>query len=119
MTSGFRRLQESKIRALGIERRFERIQVDAIDEPDRKGKGRLFAEILREYGFSPGEVLIVETRHRQDTPRTCLQCSYIRFTTANTNAVDQPTSKRPVSPSIPASTRQPGPRTMSPNPRVV
>ena len=32
----------------------------------------------------------------------------MRFTIANTNAVDQPTRMRPVRPSIPARTRQPG-----------
>src|SRR4029077_16001721 len=56
---------------------------------------------------------------RQDASCTCRQCSYMRFTTANTNAVDHPTSSIPVRPSIPASTRQPGPRTTSPKPIVV
>ena len=58
-------------------------------------------------------------RDGQDALCTCLQCSYMRFTTANTKAVDQPISKIPVRPSIPASTRQPGPTTTSPNPIVV
>jgi putative polyketide hydroxylase len=49
----------------------------------------------------------------------CLQCSYMRLTTAKANAVDQPTSKSPARPSIPASTRQPGPSTTSPKPIVV
>src|SRR5919199_2604461 len=47
VTSGFRRLQESKVRALGIRSRFEHVVIDAIDEPDRKGKAALFADILR------------------------------------------------------------------------
>ena len=55
----------------------------------------------------------------QVTSCTCRQCSYMRFTIANTNAVDQPTRMRPVRPSIPASNRQPGPRTTSPKPTVV
>src|SRR5919201_1625998 len=59
VTSGFRRLQESKVRALGIRSRFEHIVIDAIDEPDRKGKAALFADILRTYGLAPTEVLVV------------------------------------------------------------
>ena len=59
VTSGFRRLQESKVRALGVESLFERIYIDAIDEADRKGKERIFAEILRTRAFEPREVLVV------------------------------------------------------------
>jgi FMN phosphatase YigB (HAD superfamily) len=46
VTSGFRRLQESKVRALGIEHLFAEIYIDAIDEPDRQGKPRIFETIL-------------------------------------------------------------------------
>jgi putative hydrolase of the HAD superfamily len=59
VTSGFRRLQESKVRALGLAPLFERIYIDAIDEPDRKGKETLFKEILRTYSLEPKEVLVV------------------------------------------------------------
>jgi FMN phosphatase YigB (HAD superfamily) len=59
VTSGFRRLQESKVRALGVEPLFERIYIDAIDEPDRKGKEAIFTEILRSYALEPQEVLVV------------------------------------------------------------
>ena len=59
VTSGFRRLQESKVRALGVESLFERIYIDAIDEADRKGKEGIFAEILRTRAFEPREVLVV------------------------------------------------------------
>lgn len=59
VTSGFRRLQESKVRALGIRPRFERIDIDAIDEVDRKGKEALFLDILRAYDLSADEVMIV------------------------------------------------------------
>src|SRR3954464_4621824 len=38
VTSGFQRLQSSKVHALGIERQFERVAIDAIDEPDRVGQ---------------------------------------------------------------------------------
>ncbi|MFL6207765.1 MAG: HAD family hydrolase [Pyrinomonadaceae bacterium] len=59
VTSGFRRLQDSKIRALGFESLFEGVQVDAIDEADRQGKEGLFREILKTYQLAPEEVLIV------------------------------------------------------------
>jgi putative hydrolase of the HAD superfamily len=59
VTSGFRRLQESKIRALGIGGWFQGVYIDAIDEPDRKGKQRIFAEILAQNGLQPEYVLVV------------------------------------------------------------
>lgn len=59
VTSGFRRLQESKIRALRFEPLFERIHVDAIDEADRRGKEGLFREILKAHQLAPEEVLVV------------------------------------------------------------
>ena len=59
VTSGFRRLQESKIRALGLERSFTAIYVDAIDEPGRKGKQGVFELIMRAYGLRPQEALVV------------------------------------------------------------
>ena len=48
VTSGFRRLQERKIKALGFERLFTAIYVDAIDEADRKGKQSTFEGILND-----------------------------------------------------------------------
>jgi HAD superfamily hydrolase (TIGR01549 family) len=59
VTSDFRRLQESKVKALGIADLFAEIHIDAIDEPDRKGKRRLFETILERRGFNPEEVLVV------------------------------------------------------------
>ena len=59
VTSGFRRLQESKIKALEFERLFAAIYVDAIDEADRKGKQDTFAGILNSYQLKPEEVLVV------------------------------------------------------------
>jgi FMN phosphatase YigB (HAD superfamily) len=59
VTSGFRRLQESKVRALAIQSRFERLVIDAIDEPDRKGKEAIFADFLRTYTLDAREVLVV------------------------------------------------------------
>ena len=46
VTSGFRRLQESKVRALGFADWFAAIYIDAIDEPNRRGKHGFFQDIL-------------------------------------------------------------------------
>lgn len=59
VTSGFRRLQESKIKALEFERLFAAIYVDAIDVADRKGKQSIFEGILNDYRLKPEEVLVV------------------------------------------------------------
>ncbi len=59
VTTGFRRLQESKIRALGFAHLFQAVVVDAIDEPDRKGKQGIFAEILQTHNLAPAEALVV------------------------------------------------------------
>jgi putative hydrolase of the HAD superfamily len=59
VTSGFRRLQEGKVKALGIEHLFTEIHIDAIDEPDRQGKLRIFETILDRHELRPEEVLVV------------------------------------------------------------
>ena len=59
VTSGFRRLQESKVRALGIEACFDAIVVDAIDESARRGKERIFGDIMSEFDLGADDVLVV------------------------------------------------------------
>ena len=59
VTSGFRRLQESKVRALGFADWFAGIYIDALDEPDRRGKHGFFQDILSAHGLRPDEVLVV------------------------------------------------------------
>jgi FMN phosphatase YigB (HAD superfamily) len=59
VTSGFRRLQESKIRALKLAPLFVGISVDAIDQPERLGKQRLFEKVLEDHALTPEQVLIV------------------------------------------------------------
>jgi putative hydrolase of the HAD superfamily len=59
VTSGFRKLQESKIRALGFSSLFRGIVVDAIDDVERKGKRSYFQEIIDTYKYVPSEVLVV------------------------------------------------------------
>jgi FMN phosphatase YigB (HAD superfamily) len=59
VTSGFRRLQESKISALRIGQLFAEVHVDAIDEENRKGKRRIFEDIMSTHGLASDEVLVV------------------------------------------------------------
>jgi putative hydrolase of the HAD superfamily len=59
VTSGFRRLQESKVKALGIAHLFTAIHIDAIDEGNCAGKLSAFEAILHEHGFQPDEVMVV------------------------------------------------------------
>jgi FMN phosphatase YigB (HAD superfamily) len=59
VTSGFRRLQDSKIRALQLAPLMVATYVDDIEEPDRKGKEGLFRQILKEHRLEPQEALVV------------------------------------------------------------
>jgi len=59
VTSGFRRLQKSKIKALNLSSLFTAIYVDAIDDPDRLGKAMLFRRIMEEFALATPEILIV------------------------------------------------------------
>jgi len=59
VTSGFRRLQESKIKALGIAHFFTEIHIDAIDESYPKGKLQAFEAIMKTRQLAPREVLVV------------------------------------------------------------
>lgn len=62
VTSGFRRLQDSKIDTLGIRDLFRRVEIDDPEDhwPDR-GPGKLaaFERIRAELDLSPGQVLVV------------------------------------------------------------
>jgi putative hydrolase of the HAD superfamily len=59
VTTGFRRFQESKVRALGIENQFEAVLVDAVDEPARKGKDGLFRQILEHCELDSSQVVVL------------------------------------------------------------
>jgi putative hydrolase of the HAD superfamily len=59
VTSGFRGLQESKVKALQVADLFRGIEIDAIDEDDRKGKQGIFASILERNKLRPEEVIVV------------------------------------------------------------
>ncbi len=59
VTSGFRRLQESKVRALGIAPQFDAIVIDAIEERERRGKERIFTNLMASFRLDRSEVLVV------------------------------------------------------------
>jgi putative hydrolase of the HAD superfamily len=59
VTTGFRRLQDSKVRALGIAPWFRKVVIDAVDVPPHRGKQAIFADLLAEGGYEPDRVLAV------------------------------------------------------------
>jgi putative hydrolase of the HAD superfamily len=59
VTTGFRRLQESKVAALGIEPLFEAVVVDAIDEAGRRAKQGWFEQILSDHQWTGREVMVI------------------------------------------------------------
>jgi FMN phosphatase YigB (HAD superfamily) len=59
VTSGFRGLQESKVKALQVADLFRGVVIDAIDEDDRRGKQGIFASIMEAAKLRPEEVIVV------------------------------------------------------------
>lgn len=59
VTTGFRRLQDSKVRALGVTPWFRKVVIDAVDVPPHRGKQAIFADLLAEGGYEPARVLAV------------------------------------------------------------
>jgi putative hydrolase of the HAD superfamily len=59
VTSGFKRLQDSKIDALGIRKWFTAVHVDAIDAAVPLGKEAIFRRILRDYALQPRDALVI------------------------------------------------------------
>jgi len=66
VTSGFRKLQESRIRALGIATWFDNVFVDAIDEPEHPGKQKIFEAILTQGPWCADEVMVVGDNPRSE-----------------------------------------------------
>jgi FMN phosphatase YigB (HAD superfamily) len=62
LTTGFRRLQESKLRQLGIASLFVAVYVDALDLPGPSGKRALLERLLVEHGLTPPEVVVLGDR---------------------------------------------------------
>lgn len=60
VTTGYRNFQLSKIRKAGIEPYFEKIIIDALDDPAAiRGKRKIFEEIMEKYGWKSDEALVV------------------------------------------------------------
>lgn len=59
VTSGFKRLQDSKVQALGAGPWFRKVVVDAVDLPGHRGKQAIFEELIAEGGYEPARVLAV------------------------------------------------------------
>jgi len=62
LTTGFRRLQESKLRHLGMTSLFVAVYIDALDPPGPVGKRALLERLLSEHGLSASEVVVVGDR---------------------------------------------------------
>ena len=59
VTSGFRHLQESKIRALNIASLFTEIVVDAIDGANARGKLAIIQDLMRRHVLTAARMLVV------------------------------------------------------------
>jgi putative hydrolase of the HAD superfamily len=58
VTTGFTKLQFSKVNMLGVQDDFKKVYVVDPDQSD-KTKGDIFAEIMQENGYSTDEVLVI------------------------------------------------------------
>ncbi|MGK7908924.1 MAG: HAD family hydrolase [Synechococcus sp.] len=59
VTSGFLKLQKTKITALSLEAKFDGVYIDAIDAPDRVGKRGLFKKILDDNDLLMSQVIVI------------------------------------------------------------
>jgi putative hydrolase of the HAD superfamily len=62
LTTGFRRLQESKLRQLGLTPLFAAVYIDALDAPDPSGKAALLKQLLVEQELRASEVVVFGDR---------------------------------------------------------
>lgn len=62
LTTGFRRLQESKLKQLGLASLFVTVYVDVLDLPGPVGKRALLQRLVAEHGLTPPEVLVIGDR---------------------------------------------------------
>jgi len=67
VTTGYRKFQETKIEKIGVADLFDEIIIDALGYRDqRKGKKRIFEELLVKNGWSKDEVLVVGDNPRSE-----------------------------------------------------
>jgi FMN phosphatase YigB (HAD superfamily) len=62
LTTGFRRLQESKVRQLGLTSLFEAVYVDALDPPGPRGKRVYLEQLLNEHALAASDVMVIGDR---------------------------------------------------------
>jgi FMN phosphatase YigB (HAD superfamily) len=62
LTTGFRQLQESKIRQLGLASLFTAVYIDALDPPGPVGKRVILQRLLTEHTLRPAEVVVLGDR---------------------------------------------------------
>jgi FMN phosphatase YigB (HAD superfamily) len=62
LTTGFRRLQQSKLKQLGLTALFLAVYVDALDPPGPIGKGAVLQRLIAEHGLTPPEVVVIGDR---------------------------------------------------------
>jgi FMN phosphatase YigB (HAD superfamily) len=62
LTTGFRRLQESKLKQLGLASLFVAVYVDTLDPPGPVGKRALLQHLVAEHGLTPPEVVVIGDR---------------------------------------------------------
>jgi putative hydrolase of the HAD superfamily len=66
VTTGFRRLQESKVRALGIAAHFDQVVIDALDDPNHPGKAHIFRDLMARHHLAPDDVVVVGDNPRSE-----------------------------------------------------
>jgi putative hydrolase of the HAD superfamily len=62
LTTGFRRLQMSKLRQLGLNSLFVAVYVDALEPPGPIGKRALLKRLAVEHGLATSEVVVIGDR---------------------------------------------------------
>ena len=62
VTTGFRRLQESKLRQLGLTSLFVAVYVDDLQPPGPIGKRALLERLVVEHELAPAEVMVIGDR---------------------------------------------------------
>jgi FMN phosphatase YigB (HAD superfamily) len=62
LTTGFRRLQESKVRQLGLSQLFVAVYVDALDPPGPLGKQALLQRLMLEHELRASELVVIGDR---------------------------------------------------------
>ena len=89
VTTGFKKLQESKIKQLGILSVFDEIYIDDILDPNRIFKKGIFAKILAQREFEPKDIYIVG-----DNPVSELKAGYeLGLTTIQVSKLGQEKSE--------------------------